>query len=312
MSAVPLPDVSLDAGRRASMLSVPGSMPADPSVRHPSMPYPGGPSPSPVQYNAHMTPHFQPVTPGAPPPQVHQTPVPIPHPPHLGPPQPQVAVRPVQYQHQPQHPQAGYAQGFTPNYAHAMPVMHQQAPMGNQMAQAYNQVQVPPVARTPMAPNPGAPMQAGNVYNPPRPPEVYTLPDNINEALPEELRQNFQHDSNGRVLFFTAPPLERSHKGISHESAGLGHSAKYLAGRKEWLADREKKRKERDEKNSDSSLKRVETDGTAVRETKEEIAAQASDAMAKWLQQYDEDTQRWNKETGLEGWREVAGEKGTA
>ncbi|KAM5366384.1 hypothetical protein ACJZ2D_010575 [Fusarium nematophilum] len=311
ISAVTIPDVAVDAGRRSSMLSLPGSMPADPSARH-SMPYPGGPSPSPVQYNAHMTPHFQPVTPVAPPQQAHQTPVPIPHPPHLGPPQPQVSVRPVQYQHQPQHPPAGYAQSFAPNYAQSVPPMHQQTPMGNHMAQAYGQVQIPPVARSPMAPTPGSAMQGGNVYNPPRPPEVYTLPDNVNEALPPELRQSFQHDSTGRVLFFTAPPLDRPHKGISHESAGLGHSIKYLAGRQEWLAERERKRKERDEKDAQLSQKRVGTDVTASRQAKDEVVAQASGAMAKWLQQLDEDTQRWKKETGIEGWREVSGEKSVA
>ncbi|KAI6755938.1 hypothetical protein HG531_005044 [Fusarium graminearum] len=304
MSVVPLSDVGTDAGRRASVLPVPGAMPGDHSARHPSISYPGGPSPSPVPYNAHMTPHFQPATPGAQPPQVHQTPVPIPHPPHLGP-QPQVSVRPVQYQPQPQHQQAGYAQGFVPNYGQPAPPMHQQTPMGTHITQAYNQAPAPPVARSPMAPTPGMPVQSGNAYNPPRPPEVYALPDNMNDALPRELRQTFQHDSAGRVLFFTAPPLERSHKGISHESAGLGHSVKYLAGRKEWLAEREKKRKERDEKTGDISQKRFENDVVGAHEAGKAIVAQASDAMAMWLEKYDSDTQRWTDQTGLEGWREV-------
>jgi chromatin structure-remodeling complex subunit RSC1/2 len=148
------------------------------------------------------------------------------------------------------------------------------------------------------------PVQGGNAYNPPRPPEVYALPDNINDTLPKELRQTFQHDSAGRVLFFTAPPLERSHKGISHESAGLGHSVKYLAGRKEWLAEREKKRKERDENIGDISQKRLEKDVADAYQAKKEIVAQASDAMAKWLEKYDDDTQKWTDQAGLEGWRE--------
>ncbi|KAH6979405.1 hypothetical protein EDB82DRAFT_507825 [Fusarium venenatum] len=304
MTAVPLSDAGTDAGRRASMLSVPGAMPGDHSARHPSMPYPGGPSPSPIPYNAHMTPHFQPVTPGAQPPQVHQTPVPIPHPPHLGP-QPQVSVRPVQYQHQPQHQQTGYAQSFAPNYGQPVPPMHQQTPMGNHMTQTYNQAPAPPVVRSPMAPTPGMPVQSGNAYNPPRPPEVYALPDSMNDALPQELRQTFQHDSAGRVLFFTAPPLERPHKGISHESAGLGHSVKYLAGRKEWLAEREKKRKERDEKTGDIFQNKIEKDAADAHEAGNAIVAQASDAMAKWLEKYEDDTQRWTNQTGLEGWRDA-------
>jgi chromatin structure-remodeling complex subunit RSC1/2 len=134
---------------------------------------------------------------------------------------------------------------------------------------------------------------------------VYALPDSINDSLPDELRRAFQHDSAGRVLFFTAPPLDRNHKGISHECAGLGHSVKYLAGRKEWLAAREKKRKERNEKTGNGSRKRFEKDAADTCEGKGEIVAQASDAMAKWLEQYDDDTQRWKSQTGLEGWREV-------
>ncbi|KAM0243861.1 hypothetical protein ACHAP5_006813 [Fusarium lateritium] len=302
MSAISLSDAGPDTGRRASMLPVPGALPQDHAARHPSISYPGGPSPSPVPYTAHMTPHFQPVTPGAQPPQIHQTPVPIPHPPHLNH-QPQVSVRPVQYQ--PQPPQANYAPGFNSNYGQSVVPMHQQTPMANHMTQAYSQAQPVPVARSPMAPTPGVPMPGGNVYNPPRPSEVYALPDSINDALPDELRQAFQHDSAGRVLFFTAPPLERNHKGISHESAGLGHSVKYLAGRKEWLAAREKKRKERSEKTGNVSRKRLEKDAADRGELREEIVAQASDAMAKWLEQYNDDTQRWKTQTDLEGWREV-------
>ena len=148
-------------------------------------------------------------------------------------------------------------------------------------------------------------MQSGNAYNPPRPPEVYALPDNLNEALPKEVRETFQSDSNGRVLFFTAPPLERPHKGISHESAGLGHSSRYLAGLAEWRAEREKKRKERDERNAEASRKKVEKDVADAQAAEKEIVAQASDFMARWLIQHDSDTQKWTKEAGLEGWREA-------
>ncbi|KAH6608847.1 hypothetical protein Trco_002193 [Trichoderma cornu-damae] len=62
---------------------------------------------------------------------------------------------------------------------------------------------------------PGAPQAHANMYNPPRPPEVYTLPDNINETLPATVRREFQHDDYGRVLFFSAAPLDRSCNGLS-------------------------------------------------------------------------------------------------
>jgi len=145
-------------------------------------------------------------------------------------------------------------------------------------------------------------MPHSNVYNPPRPPEVYTLPDNFNEILPSDVRRTFQHDDAGRVLFFTAPPLDRSHKGVSAASAGLGHGVKYLAGRTEWLAEREKKRKERDEKVSLEAKKRTVDHAERVEE--DAVVAQAIDALDQWFRRIDEDTERWKTETGLAGWRE--------
>ncbi|CAM1503735.1 Fc.00g013260.m01.CDS01 [Cosmosporella sp. VM-42] len=306
-----VPDLAAEAARRSSMLSVNRDMPGDGSGRSLSTPYPGaGPSPSPGQYNAHMAPHFQPVTPVAAPPPIHQTPVPIPHPPHHAVPPP-ASMRPVQYQqHSLQHQQPGYPQSYAQAYPPSpAPPLHQQQ-MSNPLAQTYSQVPTAPVSRTPMVPTPINTMSSGNVYNPPRPPEVYTLPDNLNENFPMEVRQSFQHDDSGRILFFTAPPLDRPHKGISQESAGLGHSLKYLAGRKEWLADREKKRKERDEEGTNTSQKRAEIKMLADKDVKEDMVSQATNAMAKWIQHFDEDTERWKKEAGLEGWSKATGENG--
>lgn len=307
MSAVPLTDMSVDGARRASMMSASAMDPSRAPV-----PYPGPgsvPSPSPSAYNTHMASHFQPVTPVAGPPQIHQTPVPIPHPPHLGTPAPQVAgVRPMQYQQHPhQLPPAGYAQNYAQGYAQSpVPQMHQQAQMASPMGPAYGQVPaaaVTAVARPPM-PTPGSSMPPGNMYNPPRPPEVYTLPDNLNDVFPEEVRKSFQHDNYGRILFFTAPPLDRVYKGVSKDSAGLGHSIKYLAGKKQWLADREKKRKDRDENAALEAQKRIELEAAAAKEAKEEVVAQASSAMSKWLEDLEKDTHRWKKDAGLDGWAE--------
>lgn len=63
-----------------------------------------------------------------------------------------------------------------------------------------------------------------NIYNPPRPPEVYTLPENVNESIAREMREGFQHDSAGRILFFTAPPLDRATAG-SHRVVQLWDTA---------------------------------------------------------------------------------------
>ncbi|KAF7563758.1 hypothetical protein G7046_g372 [Stylonectria norvegica] len=313
-----VPDITAEAARRASMLSATRDMPGDGAVRSTSTPYlVTGPSPSPRQYNAHMTPHFQPVTPVAVPQAMHQTPVPIPHQPHHA--MPPQSMRAIQYQQPLQHQLAHQQPGIIPqSYAAtypqspAPPLLQHQPQMINPLAPTYSPVPVPAVARTPMGAMPGLPMPGGNVYNPPRPPEVYTLPDNLNETLPAEIRQSFQHDDKGRILFFTAPPLDRPHKGISNESAGLGHSIKYLAGRQEWLAEREKKRKERDEQQITNARKRTGEQPDSEKSRRDEMASQATTAMASWLQHFDEDTERWKKQAGLEGWREVSKKNGVA
>lgn len=95
---------------------------------------------------------------------------------------------------------------------------------------------------------PHANAHAGNVYNVPRPPEVYTLADEVDAALGDDVRRQFQQDEQGRVLFFTAPPLKRPNNGVAEQYAGLGHSVNHLANIEKIREERRRKRKERDEK----------------------------------------------------------------
>lgn len=104
---------------------------------------------------------------------------------------------------------------------------------------------VPPHAAAPAGPS--SHHSGGGGYNPPQPPQVYTLPDAMDAGIPDDVREQFQRDARGRVLFFTTPPAHRPHAGVSDEHAGLGHSARFLADRKASEAERLRKRKERDE-----------------------------------------------------------------
>lgn len=267
------------------MSGVPGTSSSFPHV---------GPSPSSSQIHAHMTSHFQPAAHGPGQSSINQTPVPIPQPPHHAP--PQMHMHPIQYQ---QHRFAP----STPNFNQAPgPHMHHQQ-MQNPLAytQGYNQAPPPPVSRTPMAPAPSNPMNA-NMYNPPRPPEVYTLPEAVNEAMPPALRQKFQRDENGRVLFFTAPPLDRMHQGSAENNSGLGHSAKYLAGRNEWLVERDRKRKDRIDKELTEARKRSSIQGPIPSPEHSSMSLDA-EVIEKYFASLNNDTIRWNKDTGLEGWR---------
>ena len=108
-----------------------------------------------------------------------------------------------------------------------------------------------------MAPSPGHPLSAApvphanahspNMYNPPRAPEVYTLADDA--AIPKEVKEQFQCDDEGRLLFFTAPPVYRPHR--SSELAAL--AAPHISRGPDIhqiRAERRAKRKARDEANA--------------------------------------------------------------
>jgi chromatin structure-remodeling complex subunit RSC1/2 len=85
---------------------------------------------------------------------------------------------------------------------------------------------------------PGAP---GYSYNPPKPAEVYHLSDALNLAIPADIREQFQTDDQGRVLFFTTPPLDPLN--IVKPGQILGHSEKYEEAKQKRLEAIAAKRK---------------------------------------------------------------------
>lgn len=66
-------------------------------------------------------------------------------------------------------------------------------------------------------------------YNAPRPSEVYHLPESANAAIPLDIREQFQRDEKGNVLFFTTPPVDVLPP--VNEGSAVGHTAKYLANK---------------------------------------------------------------------------------
>jgi chromatin structure-remodeling complex subunit RSC1/2 len=79
-------------------------------------------------------------------------------------------------------------------------------------------------------------------YKAPQPVEVFVLNDHANLSIPQEIREQFQRDEKGRVLFFTAPPLNVEQP-LTKEGRALGHSARYLAARAKKDAMKAAKRK---------------------------------------------------------------------
>ncbi|KAI9827159.1 MAG: hypothetical protein M1832_005295 [Thelocarpon impressellum] len=111
-----------------------------------------------------------------------------------------------------------------------------------------------PQSQAPAAFGYAQPRGTGNTYVPPKPVEVYQLNDAANVSIPPEVRQRFQRDEQGRLLFFTAPPLDNS-----KEAGGLGHSVRYLgekARRKDMLAAKRKAVQEAREK-AEETVKRA-------------------------------------------------------
>jgi chromatin structure-remodeling complex subunit RSC1/2 len=143
----------------------------------------------------------------------------------------------------------------------------------------------PSPARNPIAPVPGPSVHSqANAYNPPRPIEVYTLDEATNAGIPADVREQFLQDEAGHVLFFTQPPLERAHRGLSKEGADLGHSIRYLADRARDVQDRRAKRKARDEMRNEEEKKHVALKQEALQTEKQEQVDAAAKILFGWAQ----------------------------
>jgi chromatin structure-remodeling complex subunit RSC1/2 len=151
--------------------------------------------------------------------------------------QPSISARPSygashtqSYAHQTSASPAPARQPSTqPNFPPSTP---QQAPVRPQIQQgqsSYTTQQQQPgtaaAASSTYAPRP--PTAAGSSYREGPAIETYILPDQANLSIPLEIRERYQRDELGRVIFFTAPPV------IPSEPTGgvKAHSVRYLAAK---------------------------------------------------------------------------------
>ncbi|RYP15337.1 hypothetical protein DL765_005771 [Monosporascus sp. GIB2] len=249
------------------------------------------PSPTPVpvpQYGQHTNAHAGLHHGSHATPPMPQTPHYQPHPPHQPPPYngypTQYSTTPVPVPHHPQH--------------HVPPPHQMSTPM---VPYDTTQRLAPSPARNHIAPvpNPGLHAQP-NAYNPPRPIEVYQLDDALNARIPHDIREQFQCDSSGHVLFFTQPPLDRAHRGMSNESAGLGHSVRYLADRAREVEDRGAKRKARDELRREEEMKRKAAESEVAERDRKALMELAGDMFAGWIKTMDRENEMLK--VAYEGW----------
>ncbi|KAF2018342.1 Bromodomain-containing protein [Aaosphaeria arxii CBS 175.79] len=164
------------------------------------------------------------------------TPVPAPTPqPHNA----QIAYTPTHSTHYPTHsasPVPHVAQNPPQQPANFQNIMPFQTPQPPPQVPQYASSRPAPTFQQPLMQQP--PMG----YKAPQPVEVYVLSDHANSQIPPEIREQFQRDEQGRILFFTAPPLNTTSV-VKKEGSALGHSAKYLAAKAKKEALRAEKRK---------------------------------------------------------------------
>ena len=164
---------------------------------------------------------------------------------------PNTSMRPLSYTAS--HPQS-YAPQTAPSPAPLRPPSAQASTYGPATPQTQaaprplqppSTYQQPPSSGIPPNPTQYAPRPSTANYRDPPPIEVYALPDQANLSIPPEIREQYQRDEFGRVLFFTTPPVSVE----NGTGAATGHSVRYLAEkarREETLA---KTRQERDLQN---------------------------------------------------------------
>lgn len=108
----------------------------------------------------------------------------------------------------------------------------------------------------------------------------------LDAQIPPEVRDRYQTDADGRVLFFTAPPLPRA-----NPRAALGHSVAYLSGLAEHKAERQRKRTERDEQLARDREEQAAREKTVREQREVELGALAGNMLGNWILKAQRDTE---------------------
>lgn len=207
-------------------------------------------------------------------------------------------------------------QGFGQHTAAtSTPAMQNSNPLSN-----YDQYRMSTSSSRPVAQTSTSQSSQGNAYNPPRQTEVYTLLDQQNAAIPLDIRKQFQHDENGKVLFFTAPPLVTNP--IPEQDPTFGHSLRYLADKARAMEAEGKKRKSPADEVTDEihsaageKLRRLKASNPhALRNMMEEKKAKflwdnREKIIMNWVEKFDEGTNDLYKHMFGEQWKEMREKK---
>lgn len=111
---------------------------------------------------------------------------------------------------------------------------------------------------------------------------MYTLRD-LDAQIPADIRDQYQTDDKGQILFFTAPPLNRPHPGVAEENATLGHSVRFLSGLQEHRAKRKREREERDEAERAARAEKLAREKEAREQAEKNVGAAAGAMLGDWI-----------------------------
>lgn len=139
-------------------------------------------------------------------------------------------------------------------------------------------------------------------YNAPRPVEVYHLPESANAAIPPDIREQFQRDEKGNVLFFTTPPVDVL--APLNEGSAVGHTAKYLAGKlRRRMALKERRRAEGLPEDGEEPVAKKQKIASAT-PSQREVEGLRDKGLMLLIDQMNEGTQQIYKDIYGDKWKE--------
>ncbi|KAL9043805.1 MAG: hypothetical protein Q9214_003017 [Letrouitia sp. 1 TL-2023] len=144
----------------------------------------------------------------------------------------------------------------------------------------------------------------GSTANSVRPHDVYRLSEQANSQIPAEVRQQFQQDEQGNVLFFTAPPLDVLQP--MKEGFAVGHTARYLAEKaRRQTALREKRKAQGITEDEEEPLAK-KPKSALQGNLSDQIHGMRDRALSLWVEQMQEGTARIYQDIYGSDWEKAA------
>ena len=140
-------------------------------------------------------------------------------------------------------------------------------------------------------------------YNPPRQPEVYTFDEMANSNVPVDIRAQFHHDKGGKIIWYTAPPLDFDP--LPQQKQALGHSLRYLADKaRNKEAERKKRSAHKAEMAADAveNAKRQKVEMAAM---KEQNFTHNTNVMQQWCNTVENGTDEIYQQLDGDDWKKI-------